>query len=384
MLSASENIFTKDGMWVYAVDMDPTPTMAVTAPSIGMLGGGFMARTHTHAARVAGAHLDALASSTPESSQIAARSLGYGRSLSADELTAASLPVVHVCTPNDSHATYSAAAIRAGSFVVCEKPLATSLRDAEELVTLAHESNMVGAVPFVYRYHPMAREARARFHSGSVGRLTTVLGLYLQDWLLKQDQTNWRVNAENGGPSRAFADIGSHLADLIEFVTNDRITRLVAAMRTVHSERGSEQVHTEDAVSVTVEFAGGAVGSLLISQVAPGRKNGLVFEIAGTEASLRFDQEEPELLWVGRPAGSTTLHRDGEQLSAEASRLSFLPPGHPQGYQDAFNAFIADAYMAAAGSPPEGMPTFADGLRAARITEAVLDSARLGTWVDVR
>lgn len=357
---------------------------AVTVPSIGMLGGGFMARTHTHAARAAGAHLDALASSTPESSRAAGRALGYGRVLGADDLIAASLPVVHVCTPNDSHAKYSAAAIRAGSFVICEKPLATNVQDAEDLVTLARDSNMVGAVPFVYRYHPMAREARARFHSGSAGRLTTVLGLYLQDWMLNQGQTNWRVDTAHGGPSRAFADIGSHLVDLIEFVTGDTITRLVAAIRTIHPQRGSQSVHTEDAVALTVEFAGGAIGSLLISQVAPGRKNGLVFEVAGTETSLRFNQEDPELLWVGRPEGSLTLHRGEEPLSEEGSRLSFLPPGHPQGYQDAFNAFIADAYSAAAGSLPEGMPTFADGLRAARITQAVLESARAGTWVDVR
>src|SRR5690625_2191638 len=273
--------------------MEATPMEAVTVPSIGMLGGGFMARTHTHAARAAGAHLDALASSTPESSRAAGRALGYGRALGAEDLIAASLPVVHVCTPNDSHAKYSAAAIRAGSFVICEKPLATNVQDAEDLVTLARDSNMVGAVPFVYRYHPMAREARARFHSGSAGRLTTVLGLYLQDWMLNQGQMNWRVDTAHGGPSRAFADIGSHLVDLIEFVTGDTITRLVAAIRTIHPQRGSQSVHTEDAVALTVEFAGGAIGSLLISQVAPGRKNGLVFEVAGTEASLRFDQEDP-------------------------------------------------------------------------------------------
>lgn len=342
-----------------------------------------MARTHTHAARVAGAHLEALASSRPERSDEAARSLGYHRALTAEELITAALPIVHVCTPNDTHAEYSLAAMRAGSFVVCEKPLATTVGEAEELAELATELDMVGAVPFVYRYHPMAREARAQFHSGSAGELTTVLGLYLQDWLLQQDDTNWRVDTQRGGPSRAFADIGSHLVDLIEFVTGDRISRLVATMRTVHSQRGSEAVKTEDAVALTIEFTGGAIGSLLISQVAPGRKNGLVFEIAGTEESLRFEQENPELLWVGRSQGSATLHRDGDQLSEQAARLSFLPPGHPQGYQDAFNAFVADAYQAAAGNPPPGMPTFADGLRAARITHAVMESVRTGTWAEV-
>ncbi|WP_336660226.1 Gfo/Idh/MocA family protein [Leucobacter sp. USHLN153] len=348
-----------------------------------MLGAGFMARTHSTAARLAGAQLDVLAASRPETSRTAAAALGYARSASPEELLVEGLGVVHVCTPNTTHLDYARAALLAGSHVICEKPLATSGADARELADLSEQRGLVGAVPFVYRYHPMVREARARIASGEAGTVLTVSGQYLQDWLLAAGDDNWRVATDSGGPSRAFADIGSHLVDLVEFVSGDRITRLVATTRTVHEERAGQPVHTEDAVALTLELAGGGIGSLLISQVAPGRKNGLVLEIAGSHESIRFEQEDPERLWVGRRGASLLLRRDPDTLSVDAARLSNVPAGHAQGYQDAFNGFVADAYAAVAGEHPEGLPTFRDGLRAALITDAVLESAEAGTWVEV-
>lgn len=353
------------------------------APRIGMLGGGFMARTHSHAARVAGAQLDALATSNIASATRTAERLGYARAVEAEALIEEGLPVVHICTPNGSHVDYARAALRAGSYVICEKPIATNAEAARELVDEAARFGRRGAVPFVYRYHPMVREMRARLASGEAGALLTVSGQYLQDWLLEAGDDNWRVGSKAGGPSRAFADIGSHLVDLVEFVTGDRITRLVAATRTVHAERGGRAVENEDAVALTVELASGSIGSMLVSQVAPGRKNGLVLEIASSVESLRFEQEDPERLWVGKREHSLLLRRDPDWMSGEAARLSPLPAGHAQGYQDAFNAFVADAYAVAAGETREGLPTFADGLRAAVITDAVLESARTQSWVEV-
>ncbi|WP_241095499.1 MULTISPECIES: Gfo/Idh/MocA family protein [unclassified Leucobacter] len=353
------------------------------APRIGMLGGGFMARTHSHAARVAGARLEVLATSRLESAERTVADLGYARAATAEELIAEALPVVHVCTPNGSHVDYARAALRAGSHVICEKPLATNAADARALADEATSLGRPGAVPFVYRYHPMVQEMRARLASGESGALLTVSGQYLQDWLLAPGDDNWRVATSAGGPSRAFADIGSHLVDLIEFVTGDRIARLVAATRTVHAERGGRAVETEDAVALTVELSSGSIGSMLVSQVAPGRKNGLVLEIAGSAESLRFEQEDPERLWVGKREHSLLLRRDPDVQTGEAARLSTLPAGHPQGYQDAFNSFVADAYAVAAGETREGLPTFADGLRAAVITDAVLESARTQAWVEV-
>lgn len=363
--------------------MSPSTPASPPPPSIGMLGAGFMARTHTHAARQAGATLEALASSSPDRAARAASELGYRRALAADDLLAEGLQFVHVCSPNSSHLEYARAALRAGSHVICEKPLATTSADAQSLVTAAAEAGRLGAVPFVYRYHPMVREARARVANGETGTVLTISGQYLQDWLLEASDDNWRVGFESGGPSRAFADIGSHLVDLLEFVTGDRIARLVATTSTVHAERAGSVVLTEDAVALTVELERGGIGSLLVSQVAPGRKNGLVFEIAGTKESLRFEQEDPERLWVGRRGHSLLLRRDPDNLAPDAARISSVPAGHPLGYLSAFDAFVADAYAVAAGEHREGLPTFADGARAAAVTDAVLASAAHNTWVEV-
>jgi predicted dehydrogenase len=366
---------------------------------IGVLGGGFMGRVHSRAARSAGAVLDTVATSGPAGSARAATELGFDRSSAADELIDRGLDVVHVCTPNDVHAEQSLRALTVGSSIICEKPLATDSQAARAVLTHADQAGLRGTVPFVYRYHPMVREARDRFRAGEAGRLLTVDAGYLQDWLLSADDENWRVESARGGPSRAFADIGSHLVDLIEFIVDDRISSLVATTRTVHPRRGGAAVTTEDTVAITAEFAGGAIGSLLVSQAAPGRKNSLTVEIAGTEASMRFDQEQPERLWLGRRDESRLLVRDPEVLAADAARLCMVPAGHPQGYQDAFNAFVADSYAFFAGggaeggsdgSPagvsdgsPEGLPTLRDGVRAVLVTEAVLQSAEARAWVDV-
>jgi predicted dehydrogenase len=350
------------------------------------IGAGFMATVHSRAARAAGAELVAVASSSGHSAERAAARLGLGRAYgSVDELLADDgIDIVHVCTPNTTHARFALAALDAGKHVICEKPLATTVGDA---AALAHRAELTGrsaTVPFVYRFHPMVREARARVQAGETGRLLSITGGYLQDWLAEPLADDWRVSAELGGPSRAFADIGSHLVDLLEFITGDRIARLNASTRTVYGARSDNRdIATEDLVALVVEMQGGAIGTLLISQVAPGRKNSLVLEIAGTEQSIRFDQERPDELWLGRRVGSQQLLRDPNSLSPDAARLSTVPSGHPMGYQDAFNAFVSDSYSAAAGAAPEGLPTFADGLRAVRVTAAVLESAASGSWVEV-
>ncbi|MDW4571677.1 Gfo/Idh/MocA family oxidoreductase [Microbacterium sp. M3] len=351
----------------------------------GIVGGGFMARVHAAAARRAGARLTALASSRRDRAESAARELGIARAEDdADGVFAASdIDVVHICTPNATHAAYAAAALAAGKHVVCEKPLATSAADAGPLASAAADARVVAAVPFVYRYHPMVREARARVDAGEVGTLLTVDGAYLQDWMLRPSDDDWRADAATGGPSRAFADIGSHLCDLIEFVTGDRIARLAARTRRVFDARGGREVANEDVAAVLFETTAGALGTLVVSQMAPGRKNALTLELHGTRRSLRFEQERPEELWVGGRKASRLLLRDPAHAAPAAARLQTLPAGHPMGYQDAFDGFIADVYAAIGGADPDGLPTFADGLRAAVLTDAVLAAAHDRTWIEV-
>jgi predicted dehydrogenase len=232
-----------------------------------------------------------------------------------------------------------------------------------------------------------------------------VHGSYLQDWLATEDDDNWRVDPERGGESRAFADIGSHWCDLVEFVTGDRLAAVCADVVTAVPERVSDAgahafdrphvaradgarrtVTTEDISVVLFRTRAGVSGSLVVSQVSPGRKNHLQFEIAGAEATLCFDQEKPETLWVGRRSASELVVRDPAHLSPAAGAYAVLPPGHPQGYQDCFDAFVADTYRAIRSggtAAVDGLPTFADGARAADITDAVLRSARRRGWEEI-
>lgn len=354
--------------------------MTQTTLRIGIVGAGFMGRVHARAVRVAGAHLVGVAAAAPGRADTVAKEFGAERPIAdaAELVSADDIDVVHVCTPNHLHASITLDALAAGKHVVCEKPLATTAADADRMVAAAE--GRLGAVPFVYRFHPMVRQARAMVAAGELGAVSLVHGSYLQDWLLRPADDDWRVDPAQGGASRAFADIGSHWCDLAEFVTGDRIARVHAQTNTVHPERGGAAVHTEDVVTVQFATARGAIGTTLISQVSAGRRNRLFLEVSGSEGTAAFDQEQPELLWHGRRDASRVLVRDPETLAAPAARFARLPAGHAQGYQDCFDAFVADAYAAISGPVPDGLPVFADGARAARICEAVLASAAEGRW----
>ncbi|MFG3289187.1 Gfo/Idh/MocA family protein [Streptomyces sp. NPDC048179] len=368
----------------------------------GFIGTGFIGSVHARAARQAGARLAGVASSTLQRSQEAARTLGAERAFaSAEDLIADSdIDVVHICTPNHLHAPLAHLALAQGKHVICEKPLALTVPEATGLVRAAESSGRVAAVPFVYRYYPLVREAQERLRSGKAGQLRLMHGSYLQDWLLRADDDNWRVDAALGGASRAFADIGSHWCDLAQFVSGQRIVR-VSARRLIalaQRQRGAggrsftgaaetgaySPVDTEDAMFVHFETAEGVLGSVTVSQVSPGRKNRLWIELDASEESLVFNQEEPETLWCGRRESATVLRRDPAQLTPGGSRVATLPAGHPEGYASSFETFVQDTYAAiVTGVVPEGLPTFTDGLAAASVTDAVLASADSGLWTDV-
>jgi predicted dehydrogenase len=364
-----------------------------------IVGTGFIGKVHARSLRAAGAKLAGVAASSPESAAAAARDLDVARAFdSAEELVRdPGIDVVHICTPNHLHLPLAEGALDAGKHVVCEKPLATDAQSAQRLADAAAASGRIAAVPFVYRYYATAREARERARGQT---LYLIHGTYLQDWLLRPDDTNWRVDDELGGASRAFADIGSHWCDLAEFISGHRITRLTARLLTAVPERAGDpkahafrsggadgdarSVKTEDAALVQFETDAGALGSVVVSQVSAGRKNRLWIELDGSNEAVAFDQEHPEELWCGTRESLEISRRDPATLSEPAARLAFLPAGHPQGYADSFDMFVGDVYAGIAnGTLPEGTPTFADGLRAAQITDAVLESARTGVWVDV-
>ncbi|MFB4353388.1 Gfo/Idh/MocA family oxidoreductase [Microbacterium sp. LS_15] len=312
-------------------------------------------------------------------------------------LLGSDVDVVHVCSPNSTHVDYAEAALRAGLHVVCEKPLATSPQDAERLVALAADTGLVATVPFVYRYHPIVRELRARRLAGDFGSWNALHGSYTQDWMLSPDAGNWRVDGAAGGASRAFADIGSHWCDLVEFVSGERLRSTIALFSIAVSERPSgstaafgsaadgarSAVTTEDVAMATFITESETPANVVVSQVAAGRRNRLWFELDGANGSAVFDQEQPEVAWLGLADGARLLARATAPMASEHARLAYLPPGHAQGYQDCFTAFVRDTFAAVRGRTHDGLPTFADGLRATRIVDAVARSAASRSWTDI-
>lgn len=356
----------------------------------GIIGTGFMGSVHAHAVRAAGGEVSAIAGSSQASAEAAAAALGARTAAESPEALIArdDVDVIHICTPNATHADLARKAIAAGKAVVCEKPLATSVGDARELTDLADRAGVVTGVPFVYRFYPAVREARDRILRGDAGRLWLLHGSYLQDWLAGAEATNWRVDSKLGGASRAFGDIGVHWCDLMEFTTGHRITRLVAKISRAYAQRETggqlSSVATEDGATLLFETDKGATGALVVSQVSPGRKNRLWFSFDGTDASFSFNQERPDTLHIGRTDASSDIPVGPQTLGTPGGRrYAKLPPGHPQGYQDSFNSFVADVYAAVQGQAPEGLPTFRDGLRAALLTDALVTSAAQQSWVDV-
>jgi predicted dehydrogenase len=353
-----------------------------------VIGTGFIGTVHVEELRRIGVQVAGVLGSTPERGASRAAALGVGHAYPSLEaiLDDPSVDVVHVTSPNNLHVPQARAILAGGKHVVCEKPLATGAADAHRLVLAAETAGRIATVPFVYRLYPLVREARARVAARAIGDIRLLHGSYLQDWLATPDDDNWRVDATLAGASRAFADIGSHWCDLVEFVTGDRLAAVCAEARTSVPARDRRAVTTEDISVVLFRTRGGVAGSVVVSQVSHGRKNRLHFEVAGSEATLSFDQEQPETLWVGRRAATELVARDPAHLAPAAAPYAVLPPGHPQGYQDCFDAFVADTYRAirAGGTGPvDGLPTFADGARAADITDAVLRSAAAGTWEEV-
>ena len=378
--------------------------MAEATKRVAILGAGMIGDVHRRAAMLAGAQILGVMASTPERSRQVAEDWGVEQAYgSIDEVADSKAEIVHICTPNASHVPYAVALMQAGKHVLCEKPLGVSVEDARHAAQIADDTGVINTIPFAYRFHPMVREMRARVQAEDFGAINLMHGSYLQDWLLNPRATSWRVDPKAGGPSRAFGDIGSHWCDLVEWVTGDRIARLVATTSITIKQRPAAtaatfsaaetdaplvDVQTEDTALIMFRTVDDVAGSAVISQLSAGRKNRLWVEVDGMHQSAVFDQEQPEQLWIGSESGAQLLFRDPNQGSAEQRRLSSLPAGHAQGYAQSFENYVADSYAAVdayagRGKVPDGLPTFADGARAAEICDAMLRSASSGDWVSL-
>jgi predicted dehydrogenase len=317
---------------------------------------------------------------------------------------------VHNCTPNNLHYEVNRALIDAGKHVLSEKPLTMTSAESADLVRLAREKDVVTAINFNYRGYPLVQQARGMIDRGELGELFLVHGHYLQDWLLLDTDYNWRLESGISGESRAMADIGSHWCDLVQFVTDRRITRVFAHLFRVHETRkkprqpvetykgkelGAPQeydevpIDTEDGAFVLAELEQGLRASLTVSQVSAGRKNRQWIEIDGSRRAISWNQEEPNQLWIGhRDRANELLIKDPALLDENARRFAHYPGGHPEGYPDGPRNLFQNLYgYIREGRRPSrdapDFPTFDDGHAEVVIVEAVLRSHRQATWVDV-
>lgn len=372
-----------------------------------IFGTGFMGKVHLEALRrVESVEIAAVVGRNSE----AARRLGEGffvPALSTDYrevLRDPSIAAVHVCTPNAQHFSMAKDALQAGKHVLCEKPLAISVAEAEELVSLAAQKCLRNCVCHNLRSYPMVQQMRGLRESGELGDILLVQGTYSQDWLLYDTDWNWRVDARVAGPSRCMADIGSHWFDLAEHITGLRMTSLCADLQTYHRTRkkpkgsietfankmmgpGEYQetpVDTEDSGAVVFQMGDRTRGCMTASQVSAGRKNGLRFEIYGSRSSVAWGQERPDELWVGhRDSGNAVFVKDPSLLTPAAQRYADLPGGHSEGYDDTFKQVFRRFYASIATNAIPEYPQFTDGLRQLKILDAVLESHRTRRWVDV-
>jgi predicted dehydrogenase len=368
---------------------------------VGVIGGGLSGTAHVRALRRTGlAASVTLAGSSRASAEAARRRLDVDavtddyRRLLADD----GIDVVHVCVPNDLHAEVIAAAFEAGKHVIAEKPLAVTSAEADELERRASASKLVHAVCFNYRFYPLVLEARARIARGELGAVALVHGGYLQDWLLRREDYDWRVDSQRGGRSRTVADIGSHWADLAAFLLGSFPTEVFATLGRMHpyrqppagrngaaGETDELPVDTEDWGALLLRFETGVVGQALVSQVSPGSKNRLWLQVDGSEAALSWEQQRPEELWIGRRGRPNEIVlKDAETLSPAARAYVGLPAGHPEGWHDALANLVRTVYRTVQDGVARDFPTFTDGAAGVRVVEAALESAPSGRWAPIR
>lgn len=374
-----------------------------------MIGTGFMGKVHTEAVRRLGfVEVTAVAGSSDKKarafadSQSVPRSTGDWRTLVGDK----EIDAVHVLTPNRDHCEMAVAFAKAGQHVLCEKPLAMSAAEAKRMLQTAEKAGVVHATNHNLRYYPMVQHIRQLIAAGDLGDILVVQGTYYQDWLLYETDYNWRLEAAANGALRVVGDIGSHWMDMIQHLSGLKITSLCADLNIVHKTRkrpkGSVEtfsaklakgtgyedykVETEDFGAVLVKLGERARGCYSVSQVSAGCKNRFEFEIFGTKAGVRWNQETPDILWIGnRNSPNQIIVKDPSLMKGASAGFADLPGGHSEGYDDSHKQLFKRFYQKIADKKAGAdFPSFADGLWGMTCLEAVLKSHKRQGWVAVK
>ena len=373
---------------------------------VGMVGYAFMGAAHSQAWRTAPHAFDlplrpvlaALCGRDRGAAAAAARRYGFGAAetdwralLERDDVQ-----LIDVCTPGDSHAEISVAALDAGKHVLCEKPLANTLREAEEMAVAATRARARGVrsmVGFNYRRVPALALARELIAGGQVGEIRHVRAAYLQDWLTDPAfPLTWRLQKEHAG-SGALGDLGAHIVDLAQYLTGQLIAGVSGVAATFVPERpvpggsgATGPVTVDDAVAFTGRLESGALASFEATRFAAGRKNALRIEINGARGSVAFDLERLNELEFFDQGGDRATQGFRRILVTEPGHpylSAWWPPGHVLGWEHTFTHEVRDLVTAiAGGTDPE--PSFADGLQVQHVLAAVAASAAQdGQWTPV-
>jgi predicted dehydrogenase len=377
--------------------------------NIAMVGHGFMGAAHSQGWRVAPrffdlpAHPDmtVLVGRDAERTRAAAEKWGWAETSTDWKATIArdDIDIVDIVTPGDSHVEIAIAALEAGKHVLCEKPLANTVEEAEAMADAAAraaENGVFAMVGFTYRRVPAATFARNLVASGAVGEIRQVRATYLQDWLVDPEvPLAWRLQKDLAG-SGALGDIGAHAIDLSQFITGQQLTSVSGVVETFVKERpllaaksglsGSAstdygQVTVDDVALFTGRFDGGALGSFEATRMSTGRKNALRIEVAGTRGAISFDLEQMNELQFYDATAPTDRQGFTRILVTEPEHpyiAAWWPTGHMLGYEHGFSHQAADFVEAiAAAKQPE--PSFASGLQVQRVLDAVEHSSENGS-----
>ena len=387
---------------------DPRPRLGV-----GMVGHAFMGNAHSHAWRTAPRFFDlpldpvmqVVCGRDAARTAQAARRLGWAESETDWHrvLERADIDLVDICTPGDTHAEIAIAALAAGKHVLCEKPLANSVAEAEEMTAAAERAASGGVramVGFTYRRVPAIALARRLVEQGRIGEVRHVRAQYLQDWIVDPEAPlSWRLDKARAG-SGALGDIGAHIVDLTQHITGERITEVAGRLETFVKERpvatehaglsgtaGTERgpVTVDDAAVFLARFSGGGLGVFEATRFATGRKNAIRIEINGSAGSLAFDFEDMnvlELFDAGEPAETAGFRRIIVTEPEHPYVAAWWPAGHGLGYEHGFTHQVVDLVTALAdGSQPT--PSFADGLQVQRVLAAVETSSDTRSWQEI-
>lgn len=378
----------------------------LTNINAAIIGTGFIGGVHLGALRRLGINVSGVLGSTAERGALGAKAMGISRSY--DDLDALladdTVDVVHVTSPNHAHFPQVKAILEAGKHVICEKPLAMTSAQSAQMVEIAKASGKVAAVCYNIRFYPLNQHARGMVAAGDLGDPRFVTGHYHQDWLAKRTDWNWRLEVEEGGALRSVGDIGTHWVDLVSFIMGqkaqsvladlstfiperDRPTGPVETFSTTTGESEPEQIKTDDAAMILLRFENGAKAAMTTSQINMGRKNSLQWDIAGAKASAAWDSETPDHLFIGhRDAPNQILQRDAGMMNATGAGAAHLPGGHVEGFADSFRALFAQVYkdVAQGGRSDDATwASFEDGHYEMQFCDAVVESAKTGTWVEI-